>query len=118
MRTAALIAALIAVAPAWAEDKLICEFQTECFEAEACDGAALKFGLVDGDTPEQSVMRTPAGRIVGRIGGDDYTSLYWIAETEAAVHLLSWGADGTARYTLHLTDGPAVMNYHGVCEIE
>ena len=104
--------------PAAASVEVACTFVTECYEAEACDEANFTFKLGAGDEPRTAVMRTTEGPVTGSVGGDDASSLYWIAETPNSVQVLSWGADGSARYTLHLTDGPAIVSYHGSCEAE
>ena len=49
-------------------------------------------------------------------GGADATSLTWTAQTESAAHLMSWGADGAARYSVHLLLGPETVSYLGRCE--
>ncbi|MEM8958245.1 MAG: hypothetical protein AAGC86_10565 [Pseudomonadota bacterium] len=95
-----------------------CLFETECYEAEGCDGAGLSLELSAGDAPGEVVMRSPGETVVGRTSGSDATSLIWSAETESAAHLLSWGADGTARYSVHLVHGPEVVSYLGRCETQ
>ncbi|MEM1360164.1 MAG: hypothetical protein AAGF94_00405 [Pseudomonadota bacterium] len=111
--------ALCAATPALAEWVTVaCSFKTQCYEADACDDAALLVKLSAGDTPGTVQMRSPEETVIGTPGGSDTTSLTWIAETETAVHLMSWGADGSARYSLHLTLGPAVVSYLGSCEAE
>ncbi|MCR9086501.1 MAG: hypothetical protein NXH97_07155 [Rhodobacteraceae bacterium] len=95
-----------------------CIFETECYEAEACDGAGLTLQLSAGDAPGEVVMRSPGETVVGQTGGSDATSLIWSAETESAAHLLSWGADGTARYSVHLLYGPETVSYLGRCETQ
>lgn len=93
-----------------------CLFTLECFEAEACDEASFSVRLGKGTVTGEVVMRTPAETIAGTVRGNETSSLVWAAQTPSSEQLLSWGADGTARYTLHLTDGPAVVSYHGQCE--
>lgn len=95
-----------------------CLFTQECFEAEACDEASFSVRLGKGTVPGEVVMRTPAETIAGTVRGNDTSSLVWSARTPSSEQLLSWGADGTARYTLHLTDGPAVVSYLGQCEAQ
>lgn len=120
MRAIAIIAAaLCAATPALAQWVAVaCTFETQCYEAEACDDAALRVKLSAGETPGSVQMRSPEETVIGTPGGSDTTSLTWIAETDTAIHLMSWGADGSARYTLHLTLGPAVVSYLGSCEAE
>jgi len=93
-----------------------CSFETECYEAEACDGAAFSVDLSAGEAPEEVVMRSAAETIIGRTTGSDATSLVWKAETESAAHMISWGAEGAARYSVHLLLGPEMVNYIGTCE--
>ncbi|MCA8882780.1 MAG: hypothetical protein KDA50_03390 [Rhodobacteraceae bacterium] len=93
-----------------------CVFTTECYEAEPCDDTSFTVQLGKGDADGQAILHGPAETIVGDVWGHDATSLVWIARTQSSVQLISWGADGTARYTLHLTDRPAAVTYHGMCE--
>lgn len=95
-----------------------CVFETECYEAEGCDSAGLSLELSAGEAPGEVVMQSPGETVVGQTGGSDVTSLIWSAETESAAHLLSWGADGTARYSVHLVHGPEVVSYLGRCETQ
>lgn len=108
---------LAAGAPAHAQHvEVQCVFTTECFEAESCDEANFTISLSKGDAEGQAILRGPAENISGQVQGHDATSLVWIAQTPSSAQLLSWGADGAARYTLHLIDGPAVITYLGICE--
>ncbi len=119
-RSATLLLPLLTVmgTPVMAQFEVACSFTTECYEAEACDKADFSFKLGAGTMPGQADMRTTEGTVTGQIGGDDVGALYWIAETPKSVQVLSWGPDGSARYTLHLTDGPAIVSYQGTCEAE
>lgn len=117
----ALIAAMAFALPAPALAQWVtvsCNFETECYEAEACDASALNFSLSAGNALGTVVMRSAGETVVGAASGSDVSSLLWTAETEAAAHLLSWGADGTARYSVHLLMGPEVVTYHGQCEAQ
>lgn len=117
-KTLIFIAYILALtAPAHADWVTVqCDFATECYETEACDGSALSFRLSAGESAGEVLMRSPGETVSGRVGGSDATSLIWKAETESAAHLLSWGADGSARYSVHLLLGPEVVTYHGQCE--
>lgn len=95
-----------------------CSFATECYEAEACDGAAFSFRLSAGEAEGEVLMRSAGETVAGLAGGTDATALTWTAQTESAAHLLSWGAEGAARYSVHLLLGPEVVTYHGTCEAQ
>lgn len=112
-----LVFLALAPAPAIATSQVVqCSFDTECYEAEACDRAGFSLRLSAGEADGEIVMRSPGETVTGRAGGTDETSLTWTAETESAAHLLSWGSDGSARYSVHLLLGPEVVTYHGTCE--
>ncbi|WP_193142101.1 MULTISPECIES: hypothetical protein [unclassified Meridianimarinicoccus] len=115
----ALVAASLALAPGLAAAQSVeveCVFTLECYEAEACNEANFNLRVGKGDSPTEAVVRTPAETFSGNVEGHDSTSLVWTTRTATTAQILSWGADGSARYTLHLTDGPAVVSYHGHCE--
>lgn len=104
---------------AWADWVTVaCSFETECYETEACDGAAFSFRLSAGEAAGEVLMRSPSETITGRTGGSGETALIWSPDTESAAHLLNWGVDGTARYSVHLLLGPEVVTYHGLCEAQ
>lgn len=89
-----------------------CRFETECFEAEACDAAAFSLridGGALGEDAEVSEAQTFALQDGGTVS---------FGQSEATAQILTVGPGGAARYTLHLTDGPAVVTYHGQCEAE
>ncbi|MEV8467400.1 hypothetical protein AB0T83_11475 [Fluviibacterium sp. DFM31] len=115
----ALAAASLALTPGLAAAQVVeveCVFTVECYEAEACDEANFSLRVGKGDSPAEAVVRTPAESFAGKVQGHDSTSLVWTTQTATTAQILSWGADGSARYTLHLTDGPVVVSYHGHCE--
>ncbi|MCV6598426.1 MAG: hypothetical protein OIF40_15235 [Mangrovicoccus sp.] len=119
MRILLLVSLMAMIAPGAALAEWVtitCTFETECYEAEACDGAGFSMDLSAGEAPGEVVMRSAAETISGTGAGHDATSLIWRAETESAAHLLSWGADGAARYSVHLLMGPAMVSYIGSCE--
>lgn len=111
------IASLTCAAPLWASD-LICTFDVECYEAEACDEANFELKLVPGATEDERIARSVADRTPGTVTQTESGTMVWQAITPSTVQLLSWRGETAARYTLHLTDGPEVITYHGLCEEE
>ncbi|WP_107844274.1 hypothetical protein [Litoreibacter ponti] len=106
---AAVVAACLAT-PAYAVN---CTFTTECFESEACAETSYEIAIEqDGEaTKLVSVAETiPVSR-----GGSDSARVY-VGVTDSAFHLLSRNADGNARYTTHMYQGPMVVSYLGTCE--
>ena len=90
-----------------------CTFTTECFEGESC--METSFDMEIDDTDGARKLITPAETIRVVLGGSNATRVY-TGFTDSAFHLLSRGADGTARYTNHLTQGPMVVSYLGTCK--
>ncbi len=110
---APLLAAL--PAPAAALD-LLCQFETECFEAEACDEAAFELAVAAGEAPDTARLGSIADDTLGALSTAESGAQTVVARTASSLQILTIGADGTARYTLHLTDGPAMVSYLGQCE--
>ena len=108
---------LLAAAPALALDTA-CRFTVECYEAEACDAADFTLRLRPGDAPDTVRLGGPVDEFTGAVNEAESGARVVIARSPSSVQLLTLGPDGTARYTLHLTDGPAIVSYHGTCEDE
>lgn len=90
-----------------------CNFKTECFEGEACIDTAYDISIEENDGA--TTLVTVAETIPVSLGGSDVMRVY-VGVTDSAFHLLSRAADGTARYTNHLFQGPMVVSYLGTCE--
>lgn len=101
-------------APAWAID-VMCHFDTECFEAEACDTADFDLEI----SPLPGVFEVRLGSVADDVRGqltvmpNGATAV--IARGPSSLQLLTIGLDRSARYTLQLAEGPAVISYHGSC---
>lgn len=90
-----------------------CNFTKECFEAEAC--TATLFDIEIDETEGARKIVTPAETVPVSLGGSDLVRIY-VGVTNGAFHLLSRTADGAARYTNHLYQGPMVVSFLGTCK--
>jgi len=95
----------------------VCRFTTECFEAEACDDAAFELRIAPGDTNGRVRLGSIADEVTGTLTVGSSGATVILARGPTSFQLLTI-LDTAARYTLHLTDGPAVVTYHGSCEAE
>lgn len=95
---------------------LLCSFTVECYEADACDEAMFNLRLVPGESENERILRSISDRTPGIVTQTDSGTMIWQAITPSTAQLLSWKLEQAARYTLHLTDGPEVVTYHGICE--
>ncbi|MGS4945646.1 hypothetical protein ACVDG3_09215 [Meridianimarinicoccus sp. RP-17] len=95
-----------------------CHFTTECFENEPCDEADFVLRIRPG--PEEMSVRLggPADEVTGELGVAQSGATLVLARGPSSVQILTIGPDESARYTLHLTDGPAMVSYIGTCEDE
>lgn len=124
---ASLVAAAVAFAtPATAEMLLlqsdfICEFQTECFEAEPC--AETNFSLsfsaprpasgedhIAEDVTIETDAETWTGQFMTRANGYVFRG-----ESGGAVHMLSFDFFGEARLATHILENAMSMSYAGIC---
>lgn len=92
-----------------------CRFEVECYETEPCDAAAFTLSLRPGTAAGTALFSDIAGETEAALSVASNGATVALAITSASVQLLIVGTDGAARYTLHLTDGPAVITYHGQC---
>lgn len=111
-----IIVALGSMASSAQAGDLLCSFTVECYDAEPCDEAMFDLRLVPGKSENERTIRTVAERTTGTVMQTDTGTMVWQAVTPSTVQVLSWKLDQAARYTLHLTDGPEVVTYHGICE--
>jgi len=100
--------------PATAFDA-VCHFTVECFETEACDAANFELRLRPGPQDMSVRLGSVADEVSGEVTVAQSGATVVLARGPSSFQLLSI-LDGVARYTLHLTDGPAVVTYHGTCE--
>jgi len=116
----ALLGALLAGAtavPAFAIDAA-CHFTVECFEDEPCDEADFVLRLRPGPEPMSVRLGGPVDRITGELSVAQSGATLVLARSPSSLQILTIGPDEAARYTLHLTDGPAMVSYIGTCEDE
>ena len=104
------LALLLSASAALATD---CIFTTECFESESCSESA--FTVRVEEKGGATLLVSDAETIPVSVGGSDAVRLY-VGVTESAFHLMSRAANGIARYSTHLYDGPIMVNYLGSCK--
>jgi hypothetical protein len=93
-----------------------CVFIIECYEADPCAEAAFDLSVTDGSGERGVLLTSIAGEAVGlmSLAPNGATMIY--ARGQTSQQVLTLGTDGRARYTLHGSDGPAVVSYFGTCE--
>lgn len=105
------------ISPA-AQASSLCTFITECYEGEACKDTqfALTFRAGTGG-PNEMELVTDAETIGVAVGGDS-TAAHLAGMTDSGFYILTLtSADGTARFTAHLREGPQSITYLGTCEV-
>ncbi|RLJ59826.1 hypothetical protein BCF46_0015 [Litoreibacter meonggei] len=107
------IAALALILSPMSAHAIECTFTTECFESESCGESAFNISIEERDG--QTVLVGDAETIPVSVGGNDTVRIY-VGVTESAFHLMSRAANGVARYSTHIYDGPIMVNYLGNCE--
>lgn len=121
-----LLAAVVALAstmPAAAD--LLCRFDTECLEGEACAESAFTLTLetllapgtlfAEGGFPTGDRAVTDAGSVeIDWAAAGPALAAYWFTRT--GFHLLSFDAAGVARYSAHLPEAGLSVLYTGTCE--
>jgi hypothetical protein len=107
MSMRAPLAALLAVLPLGALAQT-CFFDTECFEAEACQPAA--FELTTEGEPISAISTEFGDLEVIYVNG-----FVALARGAGIVLALAQGEDGMARASVHMR-GPSVVTYLGRCE--
>ncbi len=91
-----------------------CSFTTECFDGDGCSETSFSFEIETEGGATRLV--SDAETIPLSQGGSDETRVY-VGVTESAFHLLTHSAEGEARYSTHIYDGPLMLNYLGRCEV-
>lgn len=99
-----------------------CEFATECYEAEGCQEAVFAATLVGRASGDEMIdmaaeieMRSDNGDVM-LAGTLSNGALGLYGGAGLGRHMLSVSADGAARYTVHLANGPQAVTYLGTCE--
>jgi len=88
-----------------------CEFTTECYEAEGCNGTAFN---IEVDVAGKKLSTDFGDLVIVAIKElPRLTTLF--ATGEGAEYLLS-ATPEAARFTTHSNDGPQVISYLGKCE--
>ena len=95
----------LAAMPAMADT---CAFSVECFEEDACAETSFTMEVTDAE------FITDAETIGMKKSGSETTRVFF-GETVSAVHMLTVGPQGDARYSVHLFDEPMMINYAGSC---
>lgn len=95
-----------------------CHFTVECFEDEPCDEADFILRIRSGLEPMSVRLGGPVDDITGELSVAQSGATLILARSPSSLQILTIGPDDTARYTLHLTDGPAMVSYIGTCEDE
>ena len=115
MRTILAIAAFALAGAAHAET---CTFDTECFDGDGCAETEFEATLGnDGDG--NSVLSTISEDVTGEtVTGEGGEHSVFTGIGPGAMHLLTRTADGTARYTVHLLEGPMAITYLGACKAD
>lgn len=112
----------IGTAPVKTDIALVCNFTTECFDADTCTDAAFEptlTGRAGGMSLQDMVAQVKFSSEAGDadllgLRSDDAMSLS--GGTFEARHLLTINKDGAARYTVHYADGPMAISYLGICK--
>lgn len=88
-----------------------CNFNTECYESEACAESDFSVEVRNGE--DKFVTDFGTFPILAKRESDTILTVF--VHTDGAVYLLSAGPR-TARLTVHITDGPQSLTYLGLCE--
>ena len=98
-------------------DMLICSYQIECFETEACQDAGFSHDVdMPGALPGEATFLLdtgPAGGSAGPVG--DAVVVAGVGAT--ATYMLIVKPDGAARLSVHNADPLSVVTYHGTCRV-
>jgi len=100
---------------------LSCRFETECFEADACQDTA----FVADFSGKAGGLNADAMALVAKLSSDaGEVELFGAAQGEilalsggpvTARHMLTLSGSA-ARYSVHYSDGPLMISYSGICE--
>lgn len=95
-----------------------CTFTTECYEGEICQETQFELTFRAGTGgPFEMELVTDAETIGVAVGGTgEFAHLAGMTESGFYVLTLA-SADGAARFTAHLADGPQAITYLGTCEV-
>ncbi|WP_425100504.1 hypothetical protein [Tropicibacter sp. S64] len=113
----------VETAPVQADVALNCAFATECYEDEGCQDSGFGFlldghggGLDEATLMMEAMISSEAGDVF-LMGARDAGAYVLSGGGFDARHMLTIGAEGAARYTVHYAEGPQVISYLGRCEV-
>lgn len=108
-------------APVQSEISMLCAFENECLDAEACKSTTFSFelkrragGLNDVDMVVQAELISEIGDTI-LLGARSGETMSLSGGAFDARHLLTIANDGYVRYTMHYSDGPMAISYLGAC---
>jgi hypothetical protein len=105
----------VSLAAAAAGAAFDCRFDHRCVEDAPCTAADLALSVSGEAGPGAARLATGEGARPATLSVTPGGATFVLALGEDAIRLLSLGAGGTARYTLHISDGPRVVTYLGRC---
>jgi len=103
---------------------LACRFTIECFDTEGCSDTQFDTSLTGhagGKTPENMIAIAEFvtdAETLPMVGARDNGALQLAHRTEAAHHMITVATTGDTRYSVHLSDGPMMISYAGICTPE
>ena len=108
-------------APVQSEISMLCAYENECLDAEACNNTTFSFelkghadGLNDVDMVVQAELISEIGDTI-LLGARSGEAMSLSGGAFDARHLLTIANDGYVRYTMHYSDGPMAISYLGAC---
>ena len=105
------LALVITLPSAVAASDYSCNFNTECYESEACAESDFTVEVRNGEN--KFVTDFGTFPILAKRETDEILTVF--VHTDGAVYLLSSNAR-QSRLTVHITDGPQSLTYLGQCE--
>lgn len=111
----------IGAPPTETDVTLSCVFATECYEDEACQSSGYgvmlegKAGGMDAEALLVEVAMSSVSGDTFLVGVQSGGIFSLSGGGFDARHMLTIGADGAARYSVHYSDPVMVLTYHGQC---
>lgn len=114
----AVVSIVIFILVPMAQADSLCTFTTECYEDESCQDTAFEVTFRAGTGgPNEMELVTDAETIGVAVGGNAQIA-HFAGMTENGFYILTLAsADGAARFTAHLGEGPQSITYLGACEL-
>ena len=95
-----------------------CRFVTECYEGEACQETQFDITFRAGAGGPNEMELVTDAETIGVAAGGTAEVAHLAGMTETGFYVLTLAsADGTARFTAHLINGPQSVTYLGRCEV-